>query len=281
MKSSLKARLKNGCIAAPVLVLGVFLLPSWGFLLAIMAVCILGMLEFYLMLDAANIPNFRYLGVAGALALNLAVFFNCIYQLGCNSELLVLFLVIFAILLRQCGQLNFRRTFETVGGTLLGIMYVGFMLSFITRIMIMDGQFKGQWLLFYVLAVIKFSDSGAYFAGSNLGRHKMAPTLSPKKTWEGFIGGILTGLLVSLICFWALDGDFGVVVMRWHDAVLLGLILPGVGALGDLCESLLKRAAGVKDSSSVLKGLGGFLDLADSVLPAVAVLYFWSVFFLN
>lgn len=280
MTNMLKARLKNGVIAAIILLSALFLVPSWLFLLILLAVCALAMLEFYLMLDAAEIPSFRILGIAGALAMNVAVWLNCTYGWGNESELLALFLIVCAIFIRQCLQIHQRKTFETVAGTLLGIMYIGFLLSFITRIMLIGGAFDGQWLLFYLLAVIKFADSGAYFAGCNFGRHKMAPLLSPNKTWEGFAGAILTGLLVSLAINAARGGDFGVVGMDVFDAAALGVLLPIVGTLGDLFESLLKRAAKIKDSSAVLKGLGGMLDLADSVLPAVPVLYFWSVFFL-
>ncbi len=276
----LKARLKNGILAAAVLVSLLFLAPAWMYLLIVLTVCTLAMLEFYQMLEKANIPSFRFVGIAAALLLNLSVWGVAKYAWNSEVELAVLFAVIAAIFLRQLSQKHNRKPFETVSGTLLGVLYIGFLLSFLTRIMMFDGLFNGQWLLFYLLVIIKVSDSGAYFAGTNLGRHKMAPRLSPKKTWEGFAGGMAAGLLASLALYYYRGGDFDVVRMELSDAIMLGLLLPGAGVLGDLFESLCKRAAGIKDSSAGMKGLGGLMDLADSVLPATPILYLWARFFL-
>lgn len=280
MKSVLKDRVKNGILAAVVLIAALFFVPSWLFLILLMAICALGMLEFYLMLDAALIPNFRFLGIAGALAMLAAVWLEMTYQIGGQLSLLVLFAVLCAIFIRQMPQKNNSKPFETVAGTLLGIMYVGFLLTFIIRVMIVDGQFEGQWLFFYLLAVVKIGDTGAFFAGSTLGRHKMSPRLSPNKSWEGFVGGMIAGMLASLAIYHLREGEFCVVNLRVVDAVVLGILLPLAGTLGDLFESLLKRAAKIKDSSAVLKGLGGILDLTDSVLLGVPVLYFWIAFML-
>lgn len=277
----LKTRLINGLSVAAVLLATLFLVPSWLYMLILLTLVFWGMLEFYTLLDAAKISSFKVVGVAGGLLFNIAVWVECQYQLQCGTELLALFVIVCALFLRQLFGAEGPQAFNNLAGTLLGIMYVAFMLSFVTRIMITNGNYSGQWLLFYLLAVIKISDSGAYFVGTYLGRHKLAARVSPRKTWEGLAGGLLAGLAASWTIFLFRGGDFLVATMNWTDAVALGILLPCVGVLGDLAESLLKRAANRKDSSSALKGLGGLLDMADSILPAVPLLYFWTIFAIN
>jgi phosphatidate cytidylyltransferase len=277
----LKTRLINGIIAGAILLSILFLTPSWLYLLVLLMACGLILHEFYMLLDAAGVSTFRVQGLAGAALYNLAVWLECQYQLTFDLELLALFIIVCSLFARQLCERNQARLFQNIGSTFFGIMYIAFLLSFITRLLIYDGTFSGQWLLFYLLVVIKVGDSGAYFAGTYLGRHKLAPIISPKKTWEGLVGGIATSMLVSVGIYFALGGDFGVVRMGLTDALALGFILPSIGCMGDLAESLIKRAAGVKDSSKVIKGLGGMLDMADSVLPAIPLLYFWCVFLLK
>lgn len=273
----LKSRLINGISAGAILLAAIFLAPSWLYILIILAVCTLAMLEFYFLLDAAQISTFKIIGVASGLLYNIAVWIEFRYQLDFELELLALFAIVCALFLRQLLESDGSRAFDNLASTLLGVVYVAFLLSFVTRILLFNGSFSGQWMLFYLLAVIKISDSGAFFVGTYLGRHKLAPRISPKKTWEGLAGGLLAGLIASLSIFIVRGGDFGVIAMDWLDALALGVSLPLVGTLGDLSESLLKRAAKRKDSSTVLKGLGGMLDMADSVLPALPLLYFWSI----
>lgn len=277
----LKTRIINGIIAATILLSAIFFSPNWLYLIILATVCTLTILEFCSLLDGANVPNSRGMAIAGAIILNLAVWIECRYQFGYNLELLALFLILGAMFVLQMTKKSNARIFENIGSTLFAILYVGFLFSFMTRLLIYDGSFSGRWPLFYLLAMIKISDSGAFFAGTYLGRHKMAPRISPKKTWEGFFGGVAAGLAASLAIYFGLQGDFGVFQMQLGDAVALGILLPSVGTLGDLSESMLKRAADKKDSSTNMKGLGGMLDLADSVLPSIPILYFWAIFFIK
>ena len=127
------------------------------------------------------------------------------------------------------------------------------------RRMSADGKY---WLVFMYL-VIWASDTGAYYAGTNLGRHKLYPKISPQKSVEGLIGGVLCGHGAALLCrVWFLP------VLTVKEATLLGFILVVAGTLGDFVESLLKRSAGVKDSGTIIPGHGGMLDRMDSMLFA-------------
>jgi phosphatidate cytidylyltransferase len=121
--------------------------------------------------------------------------------------------------------------------------------------------------------VTKFSDTGAYVIGSLIGRHKMIPRISPGKTWEGFGGAIAASLLASLL-FARLAGD-KLLGMNWGHAALLGLILSTGAVVGDLIESLFKREAGVKDSGHYFPGIGGILDLLDSLVFNAPLMYLY------
>lgn len=137
--------------------------------------------------------------------------------------------------------------------------------------------------LFSMIAVVKFTDIGAYFAGRAWGKNKMAPVLSPGKTWEGAAGGMLLAVAASLFCLGPLAKMMGVATtggwLNWLVGALgYGLCVGLAGMLGDLAESLLKRDAGVKDSSDWLPGFGGVLDLLDSLLFAGPVAYLiWAL----
>jgi phosphatidate cytidylyltransferase len=133
----------------------------------------------------------------------------------------------------------------------------------------------GWWFLLTLMATIWFADIGAYFTGKALGKHKLAPRVSPGKTWEGAIGGVLAATVWVLLSIqW--QGSFGAVLADHYPVVAVTLIVVFLAALsivGDLFESLLKRRAGVKDSSRLLPGHGGILDRIDALLPVVPVVY--------
>ena len=118
------------------------------------------------------------------------------------------------------------------------------------------------------------SDTAAYFVGKGLGRHKLAPLISPGKTWEGTIGGLVGAVLFSLL--FTLSTPFSLPI-EWGEALLLGLLVSVFGQIGDLLESLFKRYVGVKDSGKLIPGHGGFLDRMDSIVFAGAVVYYYLI----
>lgn len=143
---------------------------------------------------------------------------------------------------------------------------------------------NGGLLLLFMVIVTKMSDVGGYFIGSATarrvhGNHKLAKVVSPKKSWEGFLGGIVFALAAALIFvhFGADNLYIRRMILDWRDAVFLGLMAPVVGLLGDLAESALKRASGIKDSG-VIPGLGGVLDTLDSLIPVTPLFYGWLLF---
>jgi phosphatidate cytidylyltransferase len=152
---------------------------------------------------------------------------------------------------------------DLAAGALIQV-YVTFMASFY---LVLTGSKGGEWWTLASIVIVVVTDIGAYATGLLFGKHKLAPTISPGKTWEGFAGSIVfaivTGILLAVL----------MLHQQWWVGLIMGVLLALVGTAGDLMESLIKRDIGVKDISSWLPGHGGFLDRLDSILPSAAVAY--------
>jgi len=151
-------------------------------------------------------------------------------------------------------------------------MYVPWLLNFVQKINFFPNV-DGKFFVLYFILVTKFSDMGAYLTGSLIGRHKMIPRISPGKTWEGFGGAIFLSTVSSLVFVHFLGGKMS--GMNWVHAVILGIVLSSTAVIGDLIESLFKREAGVKDSGGFFPGIGGILDLLDSLLFNAPIMYLY------
>ena len=167
-----------------------------------------------------------------------------------------------------------RRTLQNCLHTALGPLYVGFLLSHALLLRegaagLEDGR---NWLL-YALFITFAADTGAFFVGKLLGRHKMAPTISPGKTWEGFVGGLACAAGVSVGLTALLGLPMSIVCQ-----LALGLLLGTVAALGDLAESCMKRRADLKDSGVIVPGHGGILDRIDSLLTTLPVTFYVAAY---
>jgi len=251
----------------------------------------IAMLEFYAMIRQTGISVFKYLGITCGISLIVISFCVYIFNGGENAaecELAVLFVCIMAVCIRQFPQRFNNQPLTTIACTILGILYVPFLFNFFIKLGLSWDQadffhgagLSGRLLSFYLIAVVKSADIGAFLVGSHFGKHKLFPRLSPKKTWEGFFGGLVFGLIVSLLLFLACHGHFGHKLMTATDALILGILLPLLGMVGDLVESLLKRAAGAKDTGAIIPGMGGLLDVLDSLLTAIPFFYFYVLWFL-
>lgn len=155
-----------------------------------------------------------------------------------------------------------------------GLLYIAVPMGMILGILYMP-EVDGRWWIAYLLVVTKITDVGAYFAGSLWGRRKLAPNISPKKTIEGAIFGLICAVLASL--FFHLGSDYAGFRLGTYEWIFLGIILGAVGQFGDLSESLLKRDANKKDSNA-LPGLGGVLDALDSILFNSMLIYIYLNF---
>ena len=155
-----------------------------------------------------------------------------------------------------------------------------FLFNFFVKIFTSWSDVEGRYLILYLVAVVKSTDIGAYFTGCAIGRHKLVPRISPGKTWEGVMGGVALGTVVSYLFVHYMAARSGVLYVSTADSIVLGVLLAVMGVLGDLIESLLKRSVGVKDSSKMIAGMGGLLDVLDSLLFSVPVLYIYAQFFM-
>ena len=262
-----------------------FVFCGWdtGCLLLIAFFGLAGQWEFYLAQEEKGHKVFKQSGLfCGALIFANSWYFLILHPgharfVHFGEELVLVFTLLGAFIRLVVVPEAHRAPITTAALTLLGLLYVPFLFNFVALLAFMPGDpHENRFFLIYLLAVTKFSDVGAYVVGSLIGRHKMIPRISPGKTWEGFAGAILTSLAISI----ALTHVMGarVQAISFADSVILGLLLPLVSVVGDLAESVVKRDASIKDSGRSIPGIGGALDLIDSILFTAPVLYFYLQF---
>lgn len=151
--------------------------------------------------------------------------------------------------------------------TVFGVLYLGLTLSTLSMTRLLP---QGEWLIFFLLLVTWTSDTGAYYVGTLYGRHRLAPTISPKKTVEGLVGGLFGAILVAYAARWWFLPELSSL-----DCLILATLLTITGLWGDLTESAMKRSVGMKDSGGILPGHGGMLDRLDSLLFTAPVFYYY------
>ncbi len=287
----LAKRLPSGCIVVLAVVLPVFYVPSLGVCILLVTISTLALLEFYHLLERTGGKSFQWLGmIFGALLITatwLELSFESSFRL--SPEPVVLTVMVLALFLRLFPQKMNGDPLATAACTIFGVLYISMLFNYFTKLVFtwepagllgVTGT-TGRLLFFYLLAVVKISDIGAYFIGSRWGHHKLIPRISPGKTWEGSIGGILCGLAGSIVFHLVCGGRMGQLTVSWVDTLVLGLLLPLLGIAGDLSESMLKRSGGIKDSSGIVPGMGGVLDILDSLLFAVPALYIYAAYVLE
>ena len=167
--------------------------------------------------------------------------------------------------------------FANVGSTLFGMIYLGISLHLLQQLALIgsaENVYRGTQLVLLFLATVKMGDIGAYFGGRAFGRHKMAPRISPGKTWEGFAFSFVGAIGGAYLFTWALTAACAHPPFdAWWQPLVWALVLGPLGVAGDLAESAMKRDASVKDSSNVVPGFGGFLDILDAVILAAPIAY--------
>jgi len=256
----LRQRVITAVIGAPFLIAAIWFGDPW-FTLFIAAMALVASLEFYKVVSHSNIQPVTYFGAAWALLLVLSP--HCPY--AATTPLLVTSAIVIPLI-----WLLFRpskeQAFNNWAWTIAGILYIGWMLSYwIDLRSLEDGR---GWVLWAMLITFA-SDISAFFIGRAWGKHSLASGISPGKTWEGAIGGFLTGIIASVIFSIAFS-----LPLNYWQMMLLGGVISIFAQLGDLVESLLKRNAGTKDSGKLLPGHGGILDRFDSTIFTGAVAYY-------
>ena len=281
-------RLLSSLILWAVVLGGLFsgnkVISDYVFLLIMVVLAGAGMVEFYGMVGKLGFSCFPREGIFGGILLLVATFvfvsgqFSAAESPARANDLETGFLILFVLGLcvRQFVSRTNTKGILAISTTLFGLMYVAWLLNFIQKINFFfpgDTQHHGHLYLLYFMLVTKFSDTGAYAVGSLIGKHKMIPRISPGKTWEGFGGAIVVSTGAS-VAFAHFAGD-RLVGMTLTHAVILGIVLSTAAVIGDLIESLFKREAGLKDSGKLFPGIGGILDLLDSLLFNAPLIYLY------
>jgi phosphatidate cytidylyltransferase len=209
-------------------------------------------------------PAERGLGVGGGILVAAAEVSGQPQVLGAGLALLV----VLGLVLPLVRTTDPFGATQRLGLSLLGVLYFGFLTGHI--VLLRAGDDGWRWVLFTVFTAMG-SDSGGYFAGRALGRHKLAPTVSPSKTVEGGVGAIAGAMVIAVLCKLVILPLIGL-----REAMALGAVVSVLAQLGDLCESALKRAFGAKDSGWIIPGHGGILDRLDSLLFPIVFAYYYA-----
>jgi phosphatidate cytidylyltransferase len=280
--SSLAQRVLSAVLLLPLLVVVIWW-NVWSVAATVLVATVVALFELYAAFRQGGYQPRVAVGLACALAIILALALQATFSL--DLILPVLTLSIIASLIAELAYESQPGSLPSWGLSLAGAFYVAWLLGHFILLRSLgtplhDTIFKqlgmqpGVAWIYYVCAVTWLQDTGAYFVGRQFGRHKLAPMLSPKKTWEGAAGGMIAAVLTGAGCVLLL----GLPITLLQGA-LLGVVGGIVGPLGDLSESLIKRQVGLKDAGNLIPGHGGLLDRVDSLLFSAPILYYLIVLF--
>jgi phosphatidate cytidylyltransferase len=291
-RSDLAARLFTASILIP----GVLYIIALGGLFVLVTVVVFVLLaqrEFYGLIEDKGAHPIVGFGLAAGAALPVVAYLGNEYH-----ATVLMTATLLVVMLAQLGRREITQSLVSISGTFFGVFYVGWLLShavvlreFYTQVVSRHGEAaaarlglvpdSGAFLLVYCLTVVVLCDAGAYFAGRAYGKRQLAPRISPNKSVEGAIGGVVAGTIGGL----AMKGVFDLI---WPDlstglsysaGAVFGVLVSIVGIVGDLVESLLKRDAEVKDAGALLPGMGGILDRIDAPLLGIPVTYYLMLFY--
>lgn len=270
-------RLLTALVTLPFLIVSIIFPSLWWLFVAFAGLALAaGLYEFYLLAGKLKIKadvNSGYLAATAIFAIS--IFNEPLFNLiGVQITLIVLTAgVLIKAALRGA---NFDKMIVSTAVTLLSVLYLPFLGSHLVQTRIGFPPSLSMHLLAFFFLVLMGGDAGAYYVGRALGKHKLAPKISPGKTWEGVVGGIAVALgMATLAHFWF----FRELPLKW--ALPLAAVMTVVGILGDLTESALKRGVGAKDAANILPGHGGILDRLDSLLFNAPLIYYFARFYFN
>ncbi|HEV7300925.1 MAG TPA: phosphatidate cytidylyltransferase [Tepidisphaeraceae bacterium] len=303
----MEASLRNRLTFGPLMLLGLFVLlgldyaaQAWpalhvptprgdvalrgvGLLVLLILVLPIAVRELATLFAAEQVKPYRLIAAVGSGALVLHAFMTQFASFRVISTSVLAFIIVGVMLLAALRRAWGQQTSEAIhhmAGTVLATMYLGGLAWFILALRVKQSpHFTGTTItILMMLLVVKFTDIGAYFGGRAFGKHKLIPWLSPGKTWEGLFFGVLTAAAIGAACAPFIEAETSYALPWWKGAIFGGVI-GGIGQLGDLLESMMKRDAEVKDSGRLVPGFGGILDIIDSPLLAAPFAYLlFSVF---
>ena len=262
-------------------------MKAWAYLGLVGVLTVLASREYFKMMRAGGVFCFPRLGMGIAVGYCAVLYWQLLAGGGKFPGAIDAVAVFLATTVAFTLQLRHPvRGFESLASVavnLLGFVYVVLLFNFCARIIFIvpgEGEVPGAILLLWLLAVTKFTDMGAYITGSLIGRHKMIPHISPGKTWEGFGGALFFSQLAACGLYFFLPEHLAI-LGGWGHVVFLGFLLCVLAVIGDLAESVVKRAIQAKDSGQILPGIGGALDLVDSICFTAPALFFYIIWVLQ
>ncbi len=267
---NLMVRTASGLVLA-IVVIGALLYSQWSFGVLLMAITIGGVGEFYRMSRAKGIePQLiaGYLSAAAIFGVGFDYFFN---DSTFNIHLLLFLMLILPIMFITELFKGGDRPLSNVGTTIMALIYVAIPMAMLAGVplLLTGGEWDSLAMILYIV-IIWSNDTFAYLVGVPFGKHRLNERISPKKSWEGFFGGLIGAILVSALAAYIIDGSY----VMW---VGVGVITSLFGCLGDLVESMFKRTCGVKDSGNILPGHGGWLDRFDGLIFSAPFVFVYLI----
>lgn len=255
--NNLTQRIITGVLGAAAIITGVSF-GAWSYFVVFFLICVLTLWEFYRVSLVEGVKPDKTLGIASGILL-FSITFLIQKQILVYQYYFLLFPLIALMFIVKLYSQNEKKPFTNIAFTLLGLFYIALPLSLMNYAAFENGEYHFQIILGSLL-ILWATDTGAFFAGTYFGKHKLFERVSPKKTWEGFVGGAI----LALVFAYGLSQFFDYfTVTQW---MIFGVIIIIGGTFGDLVESLFKRSIAIKDSGNVLPGHGGFLDRFDGLL---------------
>jgi phosphatidate cytidylyltransferase len=276
------SRILTAAIALPILIASILISWLQPLFVAIAAAALFfGLYEFYVLARKKDMKPDLGAGFLGGAALFTIFYFATpdLTQPRLDGQLITLTLIVFTIATLIAAMLRgapFDKMIVASGATILGVLYVVLLGGHLIALRTGFEQGLSAHLLSFFFLVLMGADTGAYYVGRAIGKHKLAPKVSPGKTWEGVAGGLVAAMaLATAAHFWF----FKELPLKW--ALPLAAVMTVLGIFGDLTESALKRGAGAKDAAKILPGHGGALDRLDSLLFNAPLIYYFAHFYFS
>ena len=283
---NLPQRLLSSAVLISLVLGALFVFPLWGFTLVLISLVAIALYEFFTMVRQRGILVHRPLSIGLGVVFCILVAWRSLGRPGLLDSTVLdqsatmfnwtwdLFwpLTIVIIFLRQFTRENTFEALSSLATTLFGLAYISGLASYLFYLRAFKAS-DGAWLVVFLILVTKMGDAGAFAIGRLMGRHTLVARISPRKTVEGFVGGVLTSAVTATLA--------ASMTPHWRSRIyvfIIGLILGLVGQCGDLAESLIKRDCQVKDSGRLLPGLGGVLDVLDSLFFTAPIFYAFLIY---
>ncbi|MCM8790533.1 MAG: phosphatidate cytidylyltransferase [Candidatus Omnitrophica bacterium] len=264
--ASLLSRIVTSALILTLVGLIMFWFPNWVFTLLASSMIGMALAEYFEIAEKKGVEVYKHFGIIIGMCVPITVYFQKGLEGYFTLEPFFLVIACLFIFVLQFTRRDGSQALASISVTLFGLLYIAWFFSFFIKLKFMP---DGALLVAFVILVTKIGDVGAYLIGGTIGKHNLIPRISPRKTVEGTIGGLICSVVAAVASKSFLPS------FPYGHLLVLGFLLGILAQVGDLAESLLKRDCGVKDSGAILSGFGGMLDLIDSLLFTVPIFYFY------